>query len=374
MNGWLILALVAAGIATGAAWPGRFEAAFTNATLYVFLPPLLFEAAWNLDARVLARCWSPVFALAVPGVLITTAVVGIALHLAGLSWAAALLAGAIVSATDPIAIVATFKKMPVPQALATIVQSESLLNDAMAVVVYRAVLTTFIAAAGAAAAGWATATAVLGIAGGLALGVALAYGIAFAAVRRNAAAVQVAATLAGAYGAYFAAEAVHASALFAVIAFGVALRAFERHVLDVAIAAAVERTWDVLALLSNVAVFFLTGTAVEIGRAVREPLLGAAAVAGILAARLLLAYGLIPLAMRDAPRSWMHVIRAAGARGALALALALALPAAVAERGAVVDVTLAIVVVTLAASAFGVPRAVRSLPLRSGAAADTVTP
>lgn len=361
MNVWLIVALVAAGIVSGAFLPGHFETLFASVTLYVFLPPLLFEAAWNLDAHLLRSCRAPIFALAVPGVLVTTAVVGVAVHLAGLSWSAALLAGAIVSATDPIAIVATFKKMPVPQALATIVQGESLLNDAMAVVVYRAVLGALVFGSGAAAAGWATVVALLGVAGGIALGVALAYLIALAAVRRNVPAVQIAATIAGAYGAYFAAEAAHASPLFAVIAFGVALREFERHTLAVSVAASVERAWDGMALFSNIAVFFLTGTAVEVSRVLREPLLGAAAIAGILAARAILAYVLTPLAMRSAERSWLHVIRAAGARGALALALALALPAAVLQRGAVIDVTLTIVLATLAASAFGVPRAVRSL-------------
>lgn len=362
MPPWLILGFVLAGIGAGTLAPGRFEHAFGTATLYVFLPALLFEAAWNLNARELRAYWRPVFALAVPGVLITTAVVAGAVRLTGMPWESALLVGAMISATDPVAIVATFKRMPVPEALGTIVQSESLLNDAMAVVVYRTILATALLGTGIHAAGIAGLQALAGVAGALALGIAGAYVMAVVAVRRHEAAVQIAATAVGAYLVYFGAETMHLSAIFAVIAFGIALREFERRFIDVALAGAVERFWDALALGSNAVVFFLTGAALDIARIANAPIVAVAALAGIALARAILAYGLTPLALRGTvPAGWLNVIRSAGARGALALALALALPAATAMRSTIIDVTLTLVLATLLASAVTVPRAVRTV-------------
>lgn len=363
---WLILALVLAGVGAGMLAPGRFEHAFGAAALYVFLPALLFEAAWNLNAHQLRRYWRPVFALAVPGVFITTVVVAAAVRLAGIPWDAALLIGAMISATDPIAIVATFKRMPVPEALRTIVQSESLLNDAMAVVVYRTILATLVLGSGARGAQIAGLEALAGILGALAVGIAVAYVLAVVAVRRHDAAVQIAATTAGAYLVYFGAERLHLSAIFAVIAFGIALRDFERRFIDVAVAAAVERYWDSLALASNAVVFFLTGAALEIARVAHAPLVAIAALGGMGLARAILAYGLTPLALRGSvPPGWLHVIRAAGARGALALALALALPATTAMRSTIVDVTFTLVLATFIASSLTVPRAVRTVEPQS---------
>jgi CPA1 family monovalent cation:H+ antiporter len=359
---WLILGFVLAGIGAGTLAPGRFEHAFGTATLYVFLPALLFEAAWNLNARELRAYWRPVFALAVPGVFITTAVVAGAVRITGLPWESALLIGAMISATDPIAIVATFKRMPVPDALGTIVQSESLLNDAMAVVVYRTILATVVLGSGARAAEIAGVQALAGILGALALGIAVAYVLAIVAVRRHDAAVQIVATIVGAYLVYFGAETLHLSAIFAVIAFGIALREFERRFMEVAVATVVERCWDAMALGSNAVVFFLTGAALEIARIATAPVVAIAALAGIAVARAILAYGLTPLALRGSvPPGWLHVIRSAGARGALALALALALPAATAMRSTIIDVTFTLVLATLLASAITVPRAVRSV-------------
>ena len=105
--------------------------------LLVFLPALIFDAAWNLDRAALARTWPAIALLAIPGVAFTAAVVGfglVALHLMPL--APALLLGIILSATDPVAVIATFKRLAVPTDLETIVEGESLFNDGAAVVLY----------------------------------------------------------------------------------------------------------------------------------------------------------------------------------------------------------------------------------------------
>ena len=358
---WVLITLVLTGIGVGVAEPGRFSYAFGAATLYVFLPPLLFEAAWNLDFHVMRAWWRPIFVLSVPGVLLTTVVVASGVALVGMPWPGALIIGAAVSATDPIAVVAIFRRMPVPLALSTIVQSEALLNDAMAVAVYRAALVIALTTVSAQSIVPVAALAILSIAVGIAVGVGLALFIGTTFIRRRGTVVQVLATLAGTYAAYFACEVLHASGIFAVIAFGIALRELERHWLSVAVAQEVERVWDVFALFANAAVFFLTGAALEISRIATSPVFEIAALAAVLLARLLLAYILTPLALgRATDARWLHVVRAAAVRGALSLALVIALPADIAGRSTVITVTFTIVLATLLGSALTVPRAVRA--------------
>src|SRR5215469_12131221 len=140
MKGWQIAVTIAAGVVVGIFEPGRFEYVLGYATLYVFLPPLLFEAAWNLSYRAIARQWPAIVTLAGPGVLVTALIVAGALSIVRVDFGSALLMGAILSATDPIAVIAIFRSLKTPKTLVTIVECESLFNDAVAVVLYRGVL------------------------------------------------------------------------------------------------------------------------------------------------------------------------------------------------------------------------------------------
>ena len=79
MKLWQIVAVVAAGVATASSSQGRFAYAFGHATLFVFLPALLFEAAWNLNFRAIRRQWAAIAMLAGPGVLLTALIVAGAL-------------------------------------------------------------------------------------------------------------------------------------------------------------------------------------------------------------------------------------------------------------------------------------------------------
>jgi len=269
----------------------------------------------------------------------------------------ALLTGAILSATDPIAVVAVFRRLKVPTSLSTIVECESLFNDAVAVALYRAVL---VALALGAASGGAIALVVGGTlaeaAGGIALGIALAFLIARTLRGRQEARLQIGATIICAYGAYFAAGYAHLSGIFATIASGIALRYFERSWITLRIAEDVNRFWDVAALVANVIVFFLVGAALQIGRVTHEPLFTAACLLAIALARIVVSRLLLA---GNYPRKWVGVLQAAGMRGALSLALALAIPAAIPFRQAIIDATLAVALATLAAGVFTITPAVR---------------
>src|SRR5215472_3601502 len=105
MKIWQMIAIVAVGVAYGVLQPGRFEYALGHATLYVFLPPLLFEASWNLSYRAILRQWPAIATLAGPGVIVTACIVASALSIVQVDFGSALLMGAILSATDPISVI-----------------------------------------------------------------------------------------------------------------------------------------------------------------------------------------------------------------------------------------------------------------------------
>src|SRR5215210_3371310 len=101
--------------------------------LLLFLPPLLFEAAFVLDLRLLWSVRTGVFVFAVPGVLLAMVVGGVLVHWAlGLPWSVALLFGAMIAATDPVAVLATFRQLGTDRRLAVLLEGESLLNDGVA--------------------------------------------------------------------------------------------------------------------------------------------------------------------------------------------------------------------------------------------------
>ena len=109
----------------------------SDAVLFIFLPVLIFEAALGIDAHRLMDDIVPILLLAVIGLLISTFMVGYVLHwVSGVSLIVCLLLGAIVSATDPVAVMAIFKDLQAPKRLSVLVEGESLFNDATAIVLF----------------------------------------------------------------------------------------------------------------------------------------------------------------------------------------------------------------------------------------------
>lgn len=356
MRLWQIVALVLAGVAYDLIEPGRLTYAFGHATLYVLLPVLLFEAAWNLRYRTMLRGWRAIVTLAVPGVLLTALLIAGALAVVQVPLRVGLLTGAILAATDPIAVIAVFRRLRVPALLSTIVECESLFNDAVAVALYRAVLTVVLATSlNGVDIAWVSLLAIAGAAGGIAIGIALAFAIAALLRNRNGVRLQIAATIICAYATYFAADYVHCSGIFATIAGGIALRWFERRWISLRVAEDVNRFWDVGALVANALVFFLVGAALDLAIVLRNPAFVLATLVGVALARIAVSALLLPAGY---PREWLDVIRIAGIRGALSLALALALPATVPQRDAIIAATFAVALATIISSTFTVPAVV----------------
>jgi monovalent cation:H+ antiporter, CPA1 family len=357
VRAWQIIAAVAAGIVVGAIEPGRFEYALGHATLYVFLPPLLFEAAWNLNHRVMARHWPAIAVLAGPGVVLTALIVAGTLAVVRVPFGPALLTGAILSATDPIAVIAVFRRLKVPKTLATIVECESLCNDAVAVVLYRGILAALaLGTADPTTLARISVATIAGALGGIALGIVLGFVVARLLRRSTNVVVQILATIACAYGAYFAADALQLSGIFATIACGIALRYYERAWITLSIAEDVNRFWDLAAVLANALVFFLVGAALQLGQIAREPIFIIACLVAIAISRAVVASLLLP---GGYPREWLDVVRVAGVRGALCVALALAIPASVAHRQAIVDAAFVVAIATIVAGSLTVMHVVR---------------
>lgn len=144
--------------------------------LYVFLPALIFESSYNLDARRLIHNIGPVLTLAVPGLLVSTFLIG------GILWWAtampfmiALLLGAILSATDPVAVVAIFRQIGAPERLNTLIEGESLFNDATSIVVAGILVGMVVEQNGAASLGGGISSFFFLFLGGLGVGIGLGW-------------------------------------------------------------------------------------------------------------------------------------------------------------------------------------------------------
>ncbi|TAM78303.1 sodium:proton antiporter [bacterium] len=315
--------------------------------LLIFIPPLLFEAAWTFNTRELTARWRPIALLAIVGTLATAALAAAGVRgLWGVDWSSALLFGAIVSATDPIAVLAVFRRLGAPQALAAIIEGESLVNDGIAVVLFRIFV---VAAAGGTAAldpasglwSFLTVTAV-GIACGALVG-ALAGAILRAA---RAPWLEALLTLTVAYGSYIAAETLHASGIFAVLAAALLLNARERRAGS---RRAVVWFWDRLAFAANVLLWIIVGLQIDLRLVAQQWLPVLLAIAATYLARGVAVAALMALLPRPErpPRRWRLVLIWGGLRGAIAMALALSLPLGLPYRDLLVAATAGVVFVTI---------------------------
>jgi CPA1 family monovalent cation:H+ antiporter len=275
-------------------------------------------------------------------------IVGFGVALTGkIALTSALLLGAIVSATDPVAVLALFRRLRMPHALLAVVEGESVVNDGVAIVLTQTLLSCAMGGFDGDVLG-TTIRALAVSGGGVFIGVcpAIVLGAAFAGIR--SAWAWGAITVVLAYGTYAVASFIGFSGIFAVAAAGMTVSACARLPEGSEVRKHIERFWDVAALLANGAVFFLVGLNLDFAGIVRSPSVPIAALVAMGLARLALAYGMVPLrSLANPSLMWRHAIALAGLRGGLSLALALGLPLRLPERDVILDATIAIVFVTL---------------------------
>jgi len=332
----------------------------------VLLPPLVFEAALQLDWKRFRGELPLTLTLAFAGVGIAAAVVAAGMHwIIGWSWIGAALFGVLIAATDPVSVIASFREIGCQPRVSMVVESESLLNDGVAAVGFAALSAIAVDASHHALTVLPTFLWTLG--GGVAIGLAVSIAILLIVGRTDDPLVEITLTAIAAYGSFQLAEQLHASGIISALAAGLHIGSAVRPLLSEAGRDRVHWAWEFFAFLANSFVFILIGLN-EAGQPVRR--LGA--VAAIVAILFMLAgraLSIYPLAALFRWSRWrlepshQHTLFWGGLRGALALALALAVPATVPERGAIILTAFVVVAFSILVQGLTMPWLIRRLDL-----------
>ncbi len=337
---------------------------------FVFLPPILWAAAFFTSLREFKANLRPIGLLAIGLVLATTAAVAFAARmlLPGLPWAVAVALGAIVSPPDAVAAAAIVSRLPVPRRVIVILEGESLVNDASALVLYR----TAVAAAVTGAFSWGESIVRFFIDAGIGslIGLLVGWLIVQAARRTKDSLAEALLTIAGPYLAWIVAETLHVSAVLACVAGGLYLRQHLSMAVGPMSRLQTRAVWDLLVFLLNAMIFLILGA--QFGSLLQSvpsdtlrPLLWIGMVISLVAILVRLVW--VPIATW-LPR-WMSaeirrtdpvprpkavaLVAWTSMRGIVSLATALALPLTLASgqpfsfRTEVVLITMVVIVITL---------------------------
>ena len=344
---------------------GEFEITLTpNLILALLVPPLIFEAAFHLNLAELRRNLIPILVLAVPGVLFTTILVGwIVSRGTGMALPFALIFGALVSATDPVSVVALFRSMGVPKRLQMLLEGESLFNDGTAIVVYTIILTSALSGTGSINLVDGFVEFLVTAGGGLAIGLILGTVISQVIGRVDDYLIETTLTSVLAYGAYLIAEAAGVSGVLAVVAAGLVNGNIGPRGMSPTTRIVVFNFWEYAAFVANSFVFLLIGLRIDLMVLLSnwQPILWA--IGGVLVARALTIYGLTWF-RPGIPMKWRHVLFWGSLRGAISLALALSLPASLGEtRQLIQSMAFGVVIFTLIIQGFSMGPLTRFLKL-----------
>ena len=361
-----IVGLVVAGFLI-ALLPESPDLPLSRALIFnVLLPPLVFEAALQLDWQRFRAELPLTLTLAFLGVAIATLVVAAGMHwIVGWSWIGAALFGVLIAATDPVSVIASFREMGCLPRVSMVVEAESLLNDGVAAVGF-AVLSAI--AAGASPSTASVLPAFLWtLGGGVTIGLLVSAAILLIVGRTSDPLVEITLTTIAAYGSFLIAEHFHASGIISALTAGLLVGGAGRRFISEEGHQRVRWAWDYFAFLANSFVFILIGMNVA-----NQPLhrlgSGAAAIAIllVLGGRAVSIYPLSALfrwsRWRLEPR-FQHTLFWGGLRGALALALALAVPAHVPERNAIILTAFVVVAFSILVQGLTMPWLIGRLKL-----------
>lgn len=358
--------LAVAGLLTGEG--------FRELLVNLFLPILIFEAALELSTREFMRNLVAITALATVALLIAATLVGFGLNLwLGMPLVVALLFGALISATDPVAVVSVFREVGVPRRLLTLVEGESLLNDGVAIVLYNILLAGALGRVLTFGGGLAEFVNVT--AGGLVIGALIGTAAVLLLPRLHrlpAGAMSVAV----AYGSFVLAEQVQASGVMATVAAGIAMGGLVESRAQQPVRDLLHELWASLGFIANALLFLFIGLALDLDL-IRENLAAIGiAIGAVLVARPLAVVPVVSLLERLAhiPKVGQRnsaVVVWGGLRGGVALALALALPEDLGEwRDTLIAMTAGVVLATLLVNATTIAFLVHALGLDRPGNAD----
>jgi CPA1 family monovalent cation:H+ antiporter len=328
--------------------------------LSLFIPPLVFEAAFHLNFEDLRRNLRPILLLAVPGVIITMAMVGGVLTWgAGLAVSTAMVFGALIAAVDPVAVIAIFRKLGVPKRLEVLVEGESLLNDGTAIVIFTIVLETARSGQFSLQEGVIDFLIVAG--GGVVVGLLMGAIISRLIAQVDDSLMETTFTTVLAFGSYLLAEQFHLSGVLATVTAGIVLGNLGPSGMSPTTRIVLFNFWDYAAYLANSAVFLLIGLQADqiILAEIWQPALWA--IGAVLVSRAVAVY-LLSALEGSVPLLWRHVLYWGGLRGGIALALALTLPADFGpDRSLIIQITIVVVFFSIVVQGVSMPRLLRRL-------------
>ena len=337
--------------------------------LFIFLPTLIFESALNLDARQLYRNIWPILTLAIPGLLLSTFIIGsIIWALSDFEFFLCLLLGAILSATDPVAVIALFKQLGVPERLTVLVEGESLFNDATSLVLATLLLSIFLQGEFTPQVlGSGLLDFIVVFVGGSLVGwmAAVIIGLLLGKIESDTS-IEITFTTILAYISFIIAEHVfHVSGIMAVVAAGLTIGSWGRSKVSPSTATFMHHFWEYLAYLANAMIFLLVGFQVDLGMLWSSIDLIGFAILAMLISRAIVIFGLIPLIGKlpnaeSVSMPFKMVMYWGGLRGAIALAIVLSMPE-FAERDALIAIVMGCVLFTLFVQGLSIEMVVKRL-------------
>lgn len=323
--------IVFAGIDTGV----RAET-FHDLIFFVFIPVLVFESAYKIDEKLLLKNIVPILTLAIIGMLLTAAFTAVGLfygigHETGFPWVAALLTGAILAATDPVAVVASLRQVKAPERLQIMLEGESLFNDATAIVLFGVFMSMALAVDAAPTTGQVIGNFLLVFVGGSACGFIIGFVAGYVNRYHPTAVMTGALCLAVAYGSFLVAEKVfHVSGVMSTLVAALVMSYMVKTHLDEEHARDHDYLWDVIGHIANAFVFIVMGVVITVGMFEDRWLAMLIAIVAVLLARAVSTYGslgLLNLFQKDpVDIRYQTIVVWGGLRGAVTLALALSLP------------------------------------------------
>ena len=339
---------------------------FTKEVIFsAFLPPLIFEAAFAMHWRELKQNFGVVVSLATIGVLLS-----IALTTAGLFYVAswpllsALILGVLISATDPVSVIATFKEANVTGRLRLLVEAESLFNDGTVAVIFGVALSAASASAALTVPGIAL-TFLETVFGGILCGGLVGYGAIALAGRTDDHLVEITFTSIAAYGSFLLAEHFHLSGVLATLTAGVVVgNVGSCGAITDRGREAVESFWEYVGFVANSLIFLLIGIRLAKVNVVAEWLPVLVTIVFVTLGRAVAVYGVTALWTRSSQRvsrPHKHILFWGGLRGALALALALGLPENLPLRSEIITVSFAVVAFSVIVQGLTVTPLLRAL-------------
>ena len=296
--------------------------------LALFVPPLVFEAAFHLNFQELRRNLPAILLLAVPGVILTMFIIGGMLVFGiQMSLPIALVFGSLIAATDPVAVIALFRTLGVPKRLSVLIEGESLFNDGTAIVLFNLMLMVGLTSQFnlVESVGKFFSASI----GGIIVGLVLGWLISLLISRVDNYLIETTLTTVLAFGSYLMAESLGVSGVLAVVAAGLVNGNISAQGMSPTSRIVIFNFWEYVAFLANSLIFLLLGLQINITALLAswQPILWA--ILAVFIARFIVVYGLSWLVNRVSepiPLRWQHILNWGDLRGAISLALVLSLP------------------------------------------------